>query len=89
MDFSTETLRTRFHELTAQRAVIDAELDPLRAELDAIVAGTADMSLSAARARETVVRARIVELQAELFPIEQERGNCARALNGLTGEAPA
>ena len=35
MDFSPETIRARFHGLTAQHDAICAELDPLRAELDA------------------------------------------------------
>jgi hypothetical protein len=85
MDFSPETVRARFHELTAQAASITAQLDPLRAELDAIVAGTADLSLSAARAREGELRALIRGAQNLLFPIEQERAVCAKALGGKTG----
>lgn len=85
MDFSPETLRARFHELSAERKLIDAELDPLRAELNAIVAGEADMTLGEARERERVVRVKIIELQQKLYPIEMERGACARALGGKTG----
>jgi hypothetical protein len=79
------TFKARWDELSAQRVAIDAVLDPKRAELDSIVAGTADMTLAEAREREPVLRAEIRALQAELFPIEQERAACARALSGKTG----
>lgn len=85
MDFSPETVRARFHELTGEHDQIAAQLDPLRAELDSIVAGTADLSLAAARTREAELRQQIRVWQEALFPIEQERAACARALGGKTG----
>jgi len=89
MDFSPENIRARFHELTDARATIDAELDPLRAELDELVAGDTDLSVTEARARETELRQQIKTLQERLFPIEQERAVCARALGGQTGAPDA
>ena len=89
MDFSPETLRARFHELTEARGAIDANLDPLRAELDGLAAGETKLTAKAAREREAEVRARIVDLQRQLAPIEQERAACARALGGKTGSAEA
>jgi chromosome segregation ATPase len=86
MDFSPDKIRSRFHELTANRAKIDAKLDPLREELADLIAGNTKLSVKAARTREEKVRARIVELQVELAPIENERAACARALGGKTGE---
>jgi hypothetical protein len=88
MDFSPDTIRARFHELTGERVKIDKDLVPLRAELDDLVAGKTKLSVAAARSREVKIRARIVELQSQLAPIEVERAACARALGGKTG-APA
>jgi hypothetical protein len=85
MDFSPETVRARFHELTAEHDAIQEVLQPLRDELDALVAGDNDVSVKVAREREAEIRPRIKELQAQLFPIEQERAVCARALGGKTG----
>lgn len=86
MDFSPDKIRARFHALTAQREKIDAKLNPLRAELDSLVGGDTKLSVKAARTREDKVRGSIKELQDKLFPIEQERAACARALGGKTGE---
>jgi len=86
MDFAPEKLRARFHELTAERAKIDAKLDPARAELDALVAGETDLTVKKAKAREAKLREQIVALQDQLFPIENERAAVARALGGKTGE---
>lgn len=85
MDFSPETIRARFHELTTAREAIDAELNPLRAELDGIVAGDVEMTLAQAQAREGDVREQIKALQSALYPVEMERALCARALGGKTG----
>lgn len=85
MNFSPEKIRARFHELTAERAKIDAVLDPLRAELDNLVAGETDLSVKQARAREEKVRAQIRKWQTQMHPIEMERATCARALGGKTG----
>jgi chromosome segregation ATPase len=87
MDFSPDNIRERFHDLTAQRAKIDAKLNPLRAELDELAAGDTKLSVKAARAREAKVREQIRGFQNQLFPIENERAACARALGGKTGEA--
>lgn len=80
MDMTPEKMKARFAELTEARAGLDAKLAPLREELASIVQGTADLHLTAARARETDIRAQIVKLQDALFPVEQERGALARAL---------
>ena len=84
-DFSPAALKSRWDELTGQRATLDAQLDPKRAELDALAGGTADLSLAEAFAREPALRAEIEALQDELYPIEQERAAIARALGGKTG----
>jgi chromosome segregation ATPase len=86
MDFSPDKIRARFHELTGERAKIDAKLDPLRDELASLIAGDTDLTVKKARAREATVRDRIVDLQQQLAPIENERAACARALGGKTGE---
>lgn len=95
MDFSPETLRKRWDELQPLNDAIEAKLEPLRAELNAIVAGDVDMSVKDARTREAEIRPQIKALQAELAPIEMERAAVARALGrrGLveklaTDEAP-
>ena len=85
MDFSPETLRTRWSELTAVREAADAELEPRWSELESIVSGTFQGSLEVAKARENLLRAEIRQLQEGLFPVEQERASIARALNGKTG----
>lgn len=88
IDFSPDNLRKHFHELTAKREKIDAKLDPLRAELNALVAGDTKLTVKKAKEREAVIRKEIVALQDKLFPIERERAAVARALGGKTG-APA
>lgn len=85
MNISKETFTERFHELSAKTSKIQERLTPLRDELAAIVAGTADLSLSAAKKREATLRAKIRAGQDELIPIEQERAMCSRALGGATG----
>lgn len=87
MDFSPDKIRARFHELTGERAKIDAKLDPLREELADLIAGETELTVKKARVREEVVREKIVDLQQQLAPIENERAACARALGGKTGEA--
>jgi ElaB/YqjD/DUF883 family membrane-anchored ribosome-binding protein len=86
MDFSPDKIRARFHDLTSEGEKIRAKLDPLRSELDALVAGDTDLTVKKANAREAKIRSQIRELQNQLFPIEQERAACARALGGKTGE---
>ena len=88
LDFSPETLRKHFHARTAQRVKIDAKLDPLRRELNELVAGegaAAKLTVKQARKREEEVRAEIVKLQRQLAPIEAERAAVANALKGQTG----
>src|SRR5690349_3404529 len=88
MDFSPDALRKHFHALSAKRAKIDEKLDPLRRELNDIVAGegkAGKMTLAQARKREAELRADIVKLQRELAPIESERATVANALRGQTG----
>lgn len=86
MDFTPEKLRAHFKELTGKREEIDAKLVPLRAELDDLVAGKTELTVAKAQRREATIRERIKALQAELYPIEQERAAVARALGGKTGE---
>jgi hypothetical protein len=86
MDFSPAALRAHFKALTAKREKIDVHLDPLRAELDALVAGDTKLTVKKAKEREAVIREEIKNLQAKLFPIENERAAVARALGGKTGE---
>lgn len=76
MDFSPETLRARFHELTAQHDEIRAKSDPLRAKRDALSQKHA--------LEEKALNDRIKEVEAGLFEIEQERAALARALGGKT-----
>jgi len=87
--FAPENLRKRFWKLTAEREEIDKELEPLREELNALVAGDTSLTVKQARAREAKIRPEIVKLQQKLAPIENERGAVARALGGQTGERPA
>jgi chromosome segregation ATPase len=87
MDFSPDNIRDRFHELTNERAKVDAKLNPLRDERDAIIRGDSDhTSIKKARQRQEVLDEKIAELQQQLAPIENERAACARALGGKTGE---
>ena len=79
MDFSKESLQKHFHSLTAKRVRIDAKLDPLRKELNALVAKD-----SYSRKEEAKLRDAIVKLQQELAPIENERAAVSRALAGQT-----
>lgn len=87
MDFSPKALRTRKDELDKQAGAIESRLQPLRDELDAIVAGTADLSLKEARAREDRIRPQIKDLQSKLYPIDMERAVVARALGSRTSPA--
>lgn len=86
MDFSPDKIRARFHELTAEREKIDAKLEPLREERDAIIHGDTDLTVKKAKARQHALDEKIVDLQQQLAPIENERAACARALGGKTGE---
>lgn len=88
MDFTPETVRARFHELTSASEADRAERDVLWAELGDLVEGNTALSVSDARAREAEIRVRITELHQLLAPVEMERAICARALNGQTGEPP-
>lgn len=85
MDFSPEKLRKHFKDLTAKHDQIQAKLQPLRDELDRVVAGEGNITVKAARAKELKLRPKIRDLQNELYPIEMERAVVARALGGKTG----
>ena len=85
MDFKPETLRKHFHKLTADHDKVQAKLQPLRDELDALVAGDTKLTVKEAQKREAAIRPKIKELQNELYPIEMERATVARALGGKTG----
>ena len=89
MDFSPETVRARFNELTTARAKIDADLNPLWDELTKLDAGDTKLTVKAAKEREAEIRSKVRLLQARLSPIEQERAMCARALGGKTASVSA
>lgn len=72
-----ETLRKRFHELTARSAKIRKASLPLRDQHDALLRKQADE-------RGKLV-ARIRKAEDGLFEIEQERAALSRALGGQTG----
>lgn len=80
LDFTPDSLRKHFAALTKKRVAIDAELDPLRSKLNALVAKD-----SYSRKEEAALRAQIVKLQQKLGPIENERAAVSRALGGQTG----
>lgn len=88
MDFSQEAIRAHFHRKTAEEDAIRSKLQPLRDELDALVAGDTSLTVKKAQAREQALRAEIVKLQEKLLPITNERAMAARALGGKTGAAP-
>lgn len=85
MDFSPDKLRPHFKALTKKREAIDKKLQPLRDELDELVAGDTDLTVKEAKAREEAIRKSIIKLQNDLYPIEMERASVARALGGKTG----
>lgn len=89
MDFSPEALRAQWKKLTAQSDAINAKLDPLREELNAVVAGEGNITVKKAAEREAALRPKIKELQNQLYPIEMERAAVARALGGKTGDPEA
>jgi hypothetical protein len=85
MDFSPDALRKQFNALTAKHDAIQNELQPLRDELDAVVAGDGNITVKKAAEREKALRPKITALQKKLYPIEMERAAVARALGGKTG----
>ena len=82
MDLSPENLKKHLLTLNAKAEKIEAKLQPLRDELDGLVAGDGDLTVKEARKREEKIRPQIKALQAELAPIENERGVVTRALGG-------
>lgn len=86
MDFSPDKLRKRFKDLTAEYDALDKKLQPLRDELDKVVAGEGNVTVKEARKREEQLRPKIKELQEKQYPIEMERAAISRALGGKTGE---
>jgi predicted nucleic acid-binding Zn-ribbon protein len=89
MDLSPEKLRAEFWKKTAEREKINAKLDPLRDELNGLVAGDKKLTAAQSKTREVKVRDQISALQTELAPIERDRATLARALGGQTGERPS
>lgn len=89
LDFKPETLRKHFEKLTADYDKVDAKLQPLRDELDKLVAGDTKLSVKEANKREAALRTKIKTLQNEQYPIEMERATVARALGGKTSPPPA
>jgi ElaB/YqjD/DUF883 family membrane-anchored ribosome-binding protein len=86
MDFTPDNLRKQFHKLTRDHDKIQEDLQPLRDELDALVAGDTKLTIKEARKREETIRPKIKALQDKLYPIEMERAAVARALGGKTGD---
>jgi chaperonin cofactor prefoldin len=82
MDFSPKNLKKHFDALTAKHDKIQEKLQPLRDELDAVVAGEGNITVKQARKKEETLRPKIKALQAELAPIENERAAVAKALGG-------
>jgi hypothetical protein len=82
MNSTKATLLARFDELTPEDAEFDAALTAKWAELNAIVGGTAAMSLAQAAAREPELREEIKTLQAARAGVVDERNMCLRALGG-------
>jgi hypothetical protein len=79
MNYDPETMRARFHDLTAQAVKIRARADPLRDARDTLIkrhANEIDSHNKKVRAAEK-----------GLFEIEQERAMLARALGGRVGDA--
>ena len=85
MEFNTDKIRERFHELSAKSSALHEQLDPLRKELGDLVAGDTKLTVKQAIAREAEVRALIKPLSGKLYEIDKERGGCARFLGGNTG----
>jgi hypothetical protein len=81
MDLSPKALRAQFNDMTSQAAAIRAITDPLRVERDAHV--------NAARDIELAMNAKIKELEAPLFDLDNSRAMLVRALGGKTGEPSA
>ena len=84
MDFSPDTLRKQFAKLTKQSDALEAKLQPMRNELNDVVAGKGNITVMQASKREADLRPKIRKLQEELAPIEMERAAIARALGGKT-----
>lgn len=85
-NFHPDKLRARFRDLTKKHDALDAKLQPLRDELNDVVAGKGDITVLQASKRESELRPKIRKLQEELAPLEMERAAIARALGGKTSE---
>lgn len=70
---------TKPQSIVERHAALHAELSPLRAELDALVAEK-KITVGERDKRETALRSKIKTLQAELYPIEMDMAACAKAL---------
>lgn len=78
MDFSPETLRKRFAELTKKYEAVDADRTKLQHERDRKVAKGIPAK------DERAYADKIKKLHAKAAPIEEERAMIARALGGKT-----
>jgi hypothetical protein len=79
MPNTQDLLRARFIEACAERDAIAARVAPLREQRDAVLAKAA-----AAAAKADPVTARIKELEAPLFDLNNEIATISRALGGKT-----
>ena len=77
--FDTEQMRTRFADLSKQRAAIIAKVAP--------VAEQRRKARAAHEAAEAKINDKLTELRADLPAIDQEMAMISRALKGKTGVA--
>jgi len=80
MEFSEDNMRKRFHENRDQRDAILAESVPLREERDRLIHQNKD--------KIDELNAKIKEIEAPLFDLDNEAGGLVRALKGKTGPRP-
>lgn len=82
MIFDAAGMRKRFHDNGAQIHVIRAQSAPVRAEYDALRAKQCDLD-----EQLIALKARILEIEAPIAALDEERGVIVRALKGKTGAA--
>lgn len=78
-----EEMQRRFHELSDRRDQIEADAAPHRAQRDALQQQVASIERQIAP-----LTARIKQIEAPLYDLDNERGALVRALKGNTGPRP-
>lgn len=76
-------MRARFHAAKAERAALEAELAPKRAQRDELAG-----RIAALEAEIRPLNAELKIAQQPLFDLDMEIGTIVRALNGRTGPEP-